>query len=604
MLIRTNTARASVAGLALFALATGVTHVGAAGKKDTASSSLSDIVITAVPIGPTQADMDGVKALLPTLPQMAELLKGTRYRHIETVVISLDSKDDQPAAPDRFETTYYDYTNQRAIVVTGAFNNPTQVEVKTHKGYQPNPSAEEFAEAVAILLSDSEVGPALVENRMYTYGPMPPVLEIDPVTKEKMERRVVNVGVMPKLGFDQVSHQIIGVDLGSQKVQRFSRNAPVTAAAITAPNCGVAGSGQGSSGRGTAGTAQLTITSGAETIWQMSITRPSNSSGTRASGIEVRDVKFRGKSVLKRGHVPVLNVLYTQGGCGPYRDWQYQEGMFATGAGTDLAPGVRDCGTNVAYTALDNPNNTDSGNFNGVAIYRSAGREGDEVVLVTEMEAGWYRYIHEWRFGMDGSIRPRFGFGATTNSCTCLTHDHHVYFRLDLDLNTSTNSIYEIVGDPANYVPGTGMGTKILTERSFARSATQQKYYLLTGARRHYLLVPGANDGLADSYGKADMWVLKYKTPPGGNPTALQLEFDDGYNNTGGSGTAINLDPFFAAAPESVVDQDLVIWYHGTVRHSPTTSSFMCTPTGLGVPGRNVLTGDKVVGPDILPTQF
>ena len=31
--------------------------------------------------------------------------------------------------------------------------------------------------------------------------------------------------------------------------------------------------------------------------------------------------------MLYRAHVPILNVKYTADACGPYRDWQYQEGM-------------------------------------------------------------------------------------------------------------------------------------------------------------------------------------------------------------------------------------------------------------------------------------
>lgn len=607
MLHRTLPVRSSLTGIALVALAVGVSYASAANQKGAATNpkgyNTSDIVITAVPVGPSQAEVDALKTTLPALPQVAKFLKDARYRHIETNFIVQDSKDDRPAPADRFEVTFYDYTNQRAVMVMGAFNNVAQAEVKSLKGYQPNPSAEEFAEAVSVLLGDPQLSQALIDGRMITYGPMPPVLEFDPDTKEKMERRIVNVGVMPKLGYDQVPHQIVGVDLAQQKVRRFLKNAPVTAEANASPNCGVAGAGQSSTGRGSTGTSALTVSVAGETIWEMTVVRPSASSGTRASGIEVRDVKYRGKSVLKRGHVPVLNVLYTAGQCGPYRDWQYQEGQFDTGTGafTNLPGGnnaIRDLGSFTATTALEN--GTDVGNFNGVAIYRFAGRENDEVVMVTEMEAGWYRYIHEWRFGMDGSIKPRFGFGATTNSCTCLQHDHHVYFRLDVDLNGTANSLYEIQGDPANYTPGSTPRTLISSERSFNRSLTQQPYYLLTGPRRHYLLVTHPTDGIADSYGKADMWVLRYKT----GTTVVQQEIDDGYNNVSGSGTAINLDPFFASAPESVDNQDLVIWYHGTVRHSPTTASFMCTPTGLGIPGRNVLTGDKVVGPDLIPVPF
>lgn len=588
--MRTSTTRASAAGLALIALTTTALSAGAA-SKEAATGSALNVTITAETTGPTQADVDAVRAMLPKHPQLAPLLKDTRFRLIETSVISQDSKDDQPAGPDLFYATIYDYTNQRAIVAQGEFRNHAQLEVKVHKGFQPIPSQEEYDEAVALLTSDAQVGQALVENRVFTYRPMPPILEVDPVTKEKMETRVINVGVMPKLGFDQVPHQIVGIDLASQKVVRYNRNAPMTAIAEASPNCGVTGANQQTTPRNTAGSATLTITDNGNTIWQMSVTRPSISAGTMASAIELKDVKYKGKSVLKRGHVPILNVKYVNDACGPYRDWQYQEGQFATGTGafTDLAAGVRDLGTFQATTALEN--GTDTGNFRGVAIYR----QGSEVVLVTEMEAGWYRYINEWRFDMNGTIRPRFGFGATTNGCTCLTHDHHVYFRLDFDVFQSNNTMYEVIGDPtAEFAE---RGRKITLEERFTRSATQQKYYRIVGGKRSYRLIPGPLDGIADTFGRGDMWLLRWKS----GTTNLQQEIDDGHTSIS-SNCEADLAQF--TNNEATDNQDIVVWYHATVRHSPTTNSFMCTPTGRGIPGRNILTGDKVVGPDLVPETF
>src|ERR1044072_4982390 len=138
----------------------------------------------------------------------------------------------------------------------------------------------------------------------------------------------------------------------------------------------------------------MTVTDCATTLWEMLIIRPSASSGTRKSGIEVRDVKYKGKSVLKRGHVPILNVQYTPATCGPYRDWQWQEDRFATPdtGNTDPAPGVRILADGqVATTVLQT--GVDTGNFQGVAIYKQNNGYGTEVVLITELQAGWYRYI-------------------------------------------------------------------------------------------------------------------------------------------------------------------------------------------------------------------
>jgi hypothetical protein len=50
-----------------------------------------------------------------------------------------------------------------------------------------------------------------------------------------------------------------------------------------------------------------------------------------------------------------------------------------------------------------------------VTVYVDVGQQ--EVVLVSEIQAGWYRYISEWRLHINGTIKPRFEFGAVNNSC-------------------------------------------------------------------------------------------------------------------------------------------------------------------------------------------
>jgi hypothetical protein len=67
---------------------------------------------------------------------------------------------------------------------------------------------------------------------------------------------------------------------------------------------------------------------------------------------------------------------------------------------------------------------------------------------VSEMLAGWYRYVSEWRLHANGTIRPRFGFGATTSSCVCVKHYHHAHWRLDFDLRTPGNNTVREFNDP------------------------------------------------------------------------------------------------------------------------------------------------------------
>src|SRR5690606_23403036 len=71
----------------------------------------------------------------------------------------------------------------------------------------------------------------------------------------------------------------------------------------------------------------------------------------------------------------------------------------------------------------------DRGNFVGVAAWVDAAAR--EAVVTSELAAGWYRYVPEWRFGVDGTMTALWSFDAVRNWCTCRRHVHHAYFRLD-----------------------------------------------------------------------------------------------------------------------------------------------------------------------------
>jgi hypothetical protein len=124
----------------------------------------------------------------------------------------------------------------------------------------------------------------------------------------------------------------------------------------------------------------VTVSQGGTVLWKFLAVRPAASSGTNGSGVELRYVDYQGKRLLYRAHVPILNVQYQNNACGPYLDWQWQEGMIEAN-GADVGPGFRLCPA-PAQTILDT--GQDAGNFLGTAIYV----KGQEVVLVSEMQAG------------------------------------------------------------------------------------------------------------------------------------------------------------------------------------------------------------------------
>jgi hypothetical protein len=107
-----------------------------------------------------------------------------------------------------------------------------------------------------------------------------------------------------------------------------------------------------------------------------------------------------------------------------------------------------------------------------------------------------------------------------------------------------------------------------------------------------YALNPNPTDGLADSFGVGDMWVLRYQSS-GGNP--IQLE--DGITCVTCSTAFIQIDPFING--ESVANQDVVVWYGAHFLHSDGAN--------LLDPNRNysnIIGTNHVVGPDIVPIRW
>lgn len=532
------------------------------------------VIVT--PLGPAQDVIDAAKLSTSSRPEVQRLLKGTKNRLLHFELIESDSSNAAQNPPSRFLATFYDYTNNRTVTAEGSFAAAGAVKLST-SNEQMAPSEEEFQAAVKILEGDQIFGSALRAGELKTYAPMPPVLY--PNKSGDRVERTIYIGVRPSSSSGFI-HEIVGVNMIRETVTRYKKGAPPTSRA-TPDVCAIPNSGQATTANGTAGQYQFTVldTGGAE-LWSFLAIRPSASSGNSSerSGIELRDVKYRGKSVLKRIHTPILNVNYDSG-CGPFRDWQYQEGMFQA-TGTDVPGtngGVRDCGTNIATTALESGD--DTGNFKGIAFYRETNPA--QLVLVSEMNAGWYRYIAEYGFGDDGTIRPRYGYGATDNSCVCLDHYHHVYWRMDFDIGVGGNSI----------TLGSASGRSLATEAKMFRFASARQLNFLVSnpaTGDAYMIRPNSNDGTANAYGMGDIWLLRFK-----GTSATPTEIDD----PNGGSTQANIDAWLNG--ESIANQDIVIWYAGHFDHthdSDFSERLFNAPLHLK--------GDHVHGPDLVPVQW
>ncbi len=500
--------------------------------------------IEVVPWGPTQnAVHEAGAAALEHSAVRAELV-GTDHMVLSIAPVAPAAGAEADVGPESglVRTTIYDYTNQRTLLVDAPLDGSQPVAVRSSTK-QPLPGVAELKTAVEAIMRDPELGRELGAGRLEPYRPMPPfAFEEQP---DGRVERMITVGLRSP-GTSQVN-EIVAVKPTSGAVTRFATGAPPASRAADA-QCGLPDASQPTAAFGTAGQVKVTVKQAGHVLWSFIAVRPAASSGTGGSGIELRSVVYRGKRVLRRAHVPILNVRYDQDACGPFRDWQWEEGMIEAD-GDDVAPGFRLCHT-PARTILDS--GSDAGNFLGVAIYV----QGDEVVLVSELEAGWYRYISQWRLHANGTIRPRFGFGAVQNSCVCTVHHHHVYWRLDFDVASAAhNDVLEFNDPPV--VGATNWHTlrhEVRRSRNPAHKRAWQVANRSTG--ESYTLIPGAGDGVADSFGVGDLWALRRR---GG-------QIDDGQGFTTDPVLArARLDQFVNG--ESIHDADVVLWYAAHFTH-------------------------------------
>lgn len=518
--------------------------------------------ITLAQWGPTQEMFDSAKLSLLRNPAVLKRMGTSRFRLISFQLIDGGKIDGNIAPPESYRAVLFDYTRNLSYAATGRFESST-VQVVPNS-IQPIPSDEEFDAAAAVVSKNPKFAEGIADGSLTIYRPMPPLVdETQPVGRVN---RTLSVGLQ---SIDGSASQIVGVDMISETVVGYPNNAP--AASIATPtSCGVSSQGGGSN-TGTVPYHLVIMRAGVE-IWSLDVVTPTNSSGNpnRGSGIEVLNVNYRGQRILSRGHMPILNVQYEapippQTGCGPYRDWLDSQSNF-TANGTDLASGIRLC-SSPPQTILES--GTDAGNFSGVAIWD----DRENVQLVSEMSAGWYRYLMEWNFTDDGIIRPRFGFGSTSSSCVCHTRNHHAYWRFDFDIGGAPgNLVTEHLPNGPLVIDKEGMQPRLYGPSQTWTIGNNSSPLSCT-------LIPGPHDSNYDKYGTGDVWVLVNHSN----------ELDDGVNCVSGCSTSINIAPFVNG--ESTMNADVVVWYGAHCNRFDASNPLN-------------LIGDHVLGPDIVLKNY
>ena len=467
-----------------------------------------------------------------------------------TRIVSVEA---DTGAPARYRAIVYDDAVERGFELT-LDDAGAELARRPLQG-QPGLAREEPEQAQAIVARSAPWSEGLANGSLRLYEPMPP---ISPGVRG---RREINVGIAQPDAPGAAAlprNEIVSVHIPSAEIRRHPGGAPETAKA-TAAVCGPAPQTACPPAQACGNPVQIDWPS-ANPIWSLKVRHPYCTRSTQldATGIELQDVTYRGKLVLRRAELPVLNVEYQADVCGPFRDWLWEEDCFQA-VGTDVAPGLRVTSGTAPQTFCET--GADQGNFRGVAIHD----EGSSLWLVTEAEAGWYRYLMQWRFHADGTIEPIFAFGGVENSCTCAIHTHHAYWRFEF-------AVDGVSGDPATGIataawqrPGMpGSTVPIASEGSFVRSTSDPENDWLRIANPQtgtaWVLMPAASDGSAqgDSYAKRDVWALAEHS----------TEINDPQTDT-----SIAIDPWINGEALGTTRR-LVLWYragwsHDDAAHGP-----------------------------------
>lgn len=273
-------------------------------------------------------------------------------------------------------------------------------------------------------------------------------------------------------------------------------------------------------------------------------------------GLVIKNVTWKGVSVLHKGSMPAIRVKYrgdaqdVESGCGPYLDRISNEAI-----------------DDALDDGLNNP-------YSGAIPTRVVLRffDNDERIEIGVFAIlGDYDLFQSWNFTKSGKLIPKLhsrGWSCCEDGIEN-THKHHVYWRLDFDVEDKNNSIWlhrkRVNGEThSRYEKEQNTWKK---ESDISLRWTIKK----PGAER-YVAVQYPNQGPRDKTGKPwfhfgahDAYVRRY-----------HQEENKGWQYCGDTkfDCLIQLGYGWAVppGPENVVNKDIVFWIVGHIKHEWTQS--------------------------------
>jgi primary-amine oxidase len=309
-------------------------------------------------------------------------------------------------------------------------------------------------------------------------------------------------------------------------------------------------------------------------------------------GVVLRQISFQGRTVLKYAGLAEVFVPYHSGSPRPMdqREHPFGENIILLEPGVDCLPG----GACRAFTPDGKPAKERAAVMlheeSPSLVYLGGGGKArvKTLTLWSAHALGDYSYILRWHFREDGCLMPQVGmtgklshFGGDASNSTevgaanrALAHVHNFFYCLDFDIDGPKNVVEEFSYKLADaegttartsWTPITREGGRELKPEAFrswrvVNPASKNRL----GHPRSYELVPGGTGvyrgGRSETFAHADLWLTRHKKKevPGERLLA--------------EGLMPSVDG------ESLVNEDVVLWYMLSVHHQPRTEDWPAMP--------------------------
>ena len=236
------------------------------------------------------------------------------------------------------------------------------------------------------------------------------------------------------------------------------------------------------------------------------------------AGLALRNVTFNNELVIWKASMPVIRVRYDRD-CGPYAD-------------------RIDWGNLLEISNCDNAKVCQKS-------FASGGRNWLRIDVLAAI--GSYRLNQIWFLSDDGYIQARL----SSRGLQCdVDHDHHPYWRLDLDINgASSDQVFVFDNNRPNQGWGAGW-LKYTSELNEVKNAgTGRVWFVRDSPTSHGMwILPGTDDGSADGFSSKDAAPRLYV---GSEDEPWPFSTDHlGYLNG-----------------QNIAEKDVVFWYVAHLHH-------------------------------------